>query len=226
MERRERTAAHRHSLTRASEPDSVERTEAHSALGIIASLRGDADRADVHARKAAENARATGNLQLQASALANLGVYAHLRADEGDTAQYNVADAYYAEAYALARRLDIPSMVGIAALNRAQVKLRRGRPEEAYALVRESLGCSIRSGALVDMLFGVVSEADRLAETGDHGRARRLLAVVSHDPGATTELHQEIERVAVRLGVEVGEIRDQDLVPEDDLDAVVAEILA
>ena len=69
---------------RASMPDTVERTEAHSALGIIASLRGDADEADRHARLAAEAARATGNLQLQASVLANLGVYAHLRGDDGD----------------------------------------------------------------------------------------------------------------------------------------------
>ncbi len=192
---------------RASEPGTVERTEAHSALGIIASLRGDADEADRHARLAAESARATGNLQLQASVLANLGVYAHLRGDDGDVAQYDVADAYYAESYALSRRIDMPSMIGVAALNRAQVNLRRGRFDDAAALVRESLGCSVRSGARVDMLFGVVIEADRLAAIGEHAGALRLLCVATNDPASTTELRQEIERVAVRLGLSVENVR-------------------
>jgi class 3 adenylate cyclase/tetratricopeptide (TPR) repeat protein len=208
---------------RASEPDTVERTEAHSALGIIASLRGDADGADVHARLAADAARATGNLQLQASVLANLGVYAHLRGDDGDAAQYDVADAFYAESYALSRRIDMPSMIGVAALNRAQVNLRRGRLVEAAELVRESLGCSLRSGARVDMLFGVVIEADRRATIGDREGALELLRVATHDPSATTELHQEIERIAARLDVEVDDIGTRD--PGDDLDATVAGIL-
>ena len=210
---------------RASEPATVERTEAHSALGIIASLRGDADEADRHARLAAESARATGNLQLQASVLANLGVYAHLRGDDGDVAQYDVADAYYAESYALSRRIDMPSMIGVAALNRAQVNLRRGRFDDAAALVRESLGCSVRSGARVDMLFGVVIEADRLAAIGEHAGALRLLRVATNDPASTTELRQEIERVAVRLGLSVENVRARAAEVDEDLDATVARIL-
>jgi hypothetical protein len=203
----------------------VEATEAHSALGIIASLRGDADEADVQARLAAEAARATGNLQLQAAVLANLGVYAHLRGDDGDAAQYDVADAYYAESYALSRRIDVPSMIGVAALNRAQVNLRRGRVTEAAELVRESLGCSVRSGARVDMLFGVVIEADRLAEIGAHDDAVRLLSVATHDPASTTELQQEIERVAARLGVGVEDVRTRTVEPGDDLDTAIEGIL-
>ena len=210
---------------RATLPDTVERTEAHSALGIIASLRGDADEADRHARLASDAARATGNLQLQASVLANLGVYAHLRGDDGDPAQYDVADAYYAESYALARRIDMPSMIGVAALNRAQVNLRRDRVDEAAALVRESLGCSRRSGARVDMLFGVVIEADRRATVGDRAGALELLTVATHDPSATTELHQEIERVAERLDLSADDVRARAVDPGTDLDAVVAAIL-
>jgi tetratricopeptide (TPR) repeat protein len=210
---------------RASEPESVDRTEAHSALGIIASLRGDADEADRHARLAAEAARGTANLQLQASVLANLGVYAHLRGDDGDEAQYDVADAYYAESYALSRRIDMPSMIGVAALNRAQVNVRRGRVDEAAELVRESLACSIRSGARVDMLFGVVIEADRRAEVGERAGALRLLNVATHDAAATTELQQEIERVAERLGVSFDEVRARAAGPGDELEAVVAGIL-
>ncbi len=209
----------------ASEPESVERTEAHSALGIIASLRGDADLADVHAQLAAESAHATGNLQLEAAVLANMGVYAHLRGDDGDPAKYDLAEAYYSASYDISRRLDIPSMIGIAALNRAQVNLRRGRVAQAAELVRESLGCSIRSGARVDMLFGVVIEADRLAETGESERAQRLLVVVANDAATTTELHQEIDRVAERAGTTGDAIRARSAPPGDDVDAVVAEIL-
>ena len=210
---------------RASAPDTVERTEAHSALGIIASLRGDVDEADRHARLAATAARATGNLQLQASVLANLGVYAHLRGDDGDVDQYDVADAYYAESYALAHRIDMPAMIGVAALNRAQVLLRRGRVDESATLVRESLHCSIRSGARVDMLFGVVIEADRLATVGEPEGAMRLLQIAAHDPASTTELQQEIERVAARLDRTPADVRDHGGTPGDDLDAAVAGIL-
>ena len=155
--------------------------------------------------------------------LANLGVYAHLRGDDGDEAQYDDADAYFAESYALSRRIDVPSMIGVAALNRAQVNLRRGRVDDAAELVRESLGCSIRSGARVDMLFGVVIEADRRAAIGDRYGALGLLRVATHDPAATTELQQEIERIAARLGLEVDAIGPRD--PGDDLDAAVAGIL-
>ena len=141
-------------------------------------------------------------------------------------AQYDVADEYYAESYALARRIDMPSMIGVAALNRAQVNLRRDRLDEAATLVRESLGCSLRSGARVDMLFGVVIEADRRAVIGDHAGALELLAVATHDPASTTELQQEIERVAARLGRSSHDVAARPVPVGEDLDAVVARILA
>ena len=152
-------------------------------------------------------------------------MYAHLRGDDGDVAQYDVADAYYAESYALALRIDVPSMIGVAALNRAQVNVRRGRLDEASELVRESLCYSSRTGARVDMLFGVVIEADRLAELGERDAARRLLTVAANDPAATTELQQEIERITTRLAIAPDELRTHAVEAGDDLDATVARIL-
>jgi hypothetical protein len=75
------------------------------------------------------------------------------------------------------------------------------------------------------MLFGVVIEADRRTEIGDRDGALRLLTVATHDPASTTELQQEIERVAARLGVPVGDVRHRRADPGDDLDTVVADIL-
>jgi class 3 adenylate cyclase/tetratricopeptide (TPR) repeat protein len=209
-----------------SEPGSIERTEAHSALAIVASMAGDLDVAEDHARRAAENARATGNLQLEASTLTNLGVLAHLRGDDGDDAQYEVADRYYAQAYAIAVRIGMPAAIGIAAINRAQVSVRQGNLDDAAALVRESLHHAADTGARVDMLFGIVIEADRLASAGDDEQAMRLLGTAAHDPSANLQLDREIERVGVRLGIPADEVAGRLVSDGDhDLDTAVAGIL-
>jgi hypothetical protein len=75
------------------------------------------------------------------------------------------------------------------------------------------------------MLFGVVIEADRRATVGDRDGALELLTVATHDPSATTELQQEIERVAERLDLSADDVRARAVDPGTDLDAVVAAIL-
>jgi tetratricopeptide (TPR) repeat protein len=210
----------------AAETGSIEEADAYGGLCVVANLRNDLDEADEYARLAAESARTAGNLEVEATTLTNIGMIAHLRGDAGDTPQYAVADHYYAESYALARRLGVPAIIGCAATNRAQVSVRLGRPVEAARFARESLLCARESKSHADTLYGVIIEADRRASTGAIDDALTLLALAWNDPGTNSLMHQEIERVVSRLDISDSEARSRLSRPPDiDLTSAVEAIL-
>jgi hypothetical protein len=151
----------------------------------------------------------------------------HLRGDAGDTEQYARAAARYAEAHAIARRLGLVGTTVTAAVNLAQVSIRLGDDEAAAGYVREAVVLSIDADAKDGLLFCLVVEADRLASAGAIDDSRALLALTRTYPAPSTELLLEVDRVATRFGIAVGElVADPDTSFDVAFDAAIQTIVA
>ena len=185
----------------------------------------DLDTAEQHAQTSADLAAHAGNLEIQALSLGNRGTLAHLRGDaDGRAEHYRAAAADYTTAVALARRLGLASTESVNALNLAQVSVRLGDQGAARRHLRESVAAAIKAGAVDQLLFCLLVEADRVASCGDIPTALGLIELARNNPAAGTAFAQEADRILSRIPA--AHTAREAAIPVLDFDAAIEAILA
>ncbi len=150
------------------------------ALGDIAHLRGDNERAAALHRRSLELARHTQNLRIQSAALSGLGNAAK------DAGRYEEALEHYRQSIQISRDMQDHSRVAMRLVTSAVVRLSQGHLEDAQELLNESLALARRVEDRIVLL-----------------RALLYLSIVHlcrEDLPAAERCHAEAEGLAEKLG--------------------------
>jgi tetratricopeptide (TPR) repeat protein len=175
--------------------------EVQGVLGKIAGARGDFATAERCLQQCVALAREIGDRASEATAIGNLGVTVHLRADEQDHApDYEQAVRYYEQESSLYRLLGDRIGVAHSVLNTAQARLRLGDAEGAGAAAREGITVALEIGARRTAMMGLMVEADRLLVNDEAERGLLLLGAARTDPDADDL--EEIERILSRAALD------------------------
>ena len=204
------------------------RISAVGMLGQIAGTRGDLDRSVRHCVAAAELAAGCTDLSVQAYTLGNLGVAIHLRADStGSTEGYAAAVSHYEAELRIRDRLGDRMGAMTTMANLAQARTRLGDTAGARTAARLAIAAAADIGAVHNLVFALLIEADRRLTQGSVDSALQLLGLVRAHSTADHYDGGEIERILSRTpldkatiaaGMDAGEMLD--------LDEVVADLLA
>ncbi len=151
-------------------------------LGIVANIHGDLEEALARYARSLDESHSAGDEQGCALAYHNLGMVS------ADREQWDAADRYFAQSYAIAERTGNVHLQGLCLVNHAEVHLARQRFEDAQRNAESALA-----------IF------DRLGAPDEKSGAYRVIGVVYRETGRPTLAEARL-RSAIELAVAAGSV--------------------
>ena len=154
-------------------------------LGIVANIHGDLDEAVARYARSLDESHSAGDEQGCALAYHNLGLVS------ADREQWDVADRYFAQSYAIAERTGNVHLQGLCLVNHADVHLARRRFEDAQRNAESALA-----------IF------NRLGTPDEKSGAYRVIGVVYRETGRAALAEARL-RSAIELAVAAGSVLNE-----------------
>jgi putative nucleotidyltransferase with HDIG domain len=161
------------------------RARVEQNLGVLANIQGDLPQAVAHYERSLDACRASNDEHGCAIAYANLGI-AHT-----DLRQYDRADGYFQQCYAIAERAGDAHLQGMCLVNHAEVHFVRGRYERARRNAEDALA-----------IF------DQLDARSNKSEAYRVIGMVYRETGRTALAESRL-RSAIELAVSAGSVLNE-----------------